>query len=311
MTNVLKEIDGFRNLVNDLHRFVDALIATRKKWYILCSAMDVVGHSENAIIYYENDLDADGLGSIYLSIYGLFQALVVQQDAIYEICRILDITRENNEDLDFIRDVRNDSSGHPVNRSHKVPARSNFFYSLEWSKEKFTLNRAYHDGSTEDFIHIYPMDLIKKQRTQISNYLIQMIEELKKRENEHREIFKGTSVKEIFNGKGYCFEKIGTYLIGASTPLYLAKMQFTELESYIEQFKNELTKRGINIDSRPGISIAIREIEHPMRRLHEYFNENVEMDMKDLLSFCRHTEILFEDIIVMAGELDEEYSEKL
>jgi hypothetical protein len=311
MTNVLEKIDEFRDLINDLHRLVDTLIDRGKDWYILCSAMDVISHSENAIIHYENNLETDDLGNIYLSIYGLFQAFVVQQDAVDEIFKILELKKEICPDLDFIRDIRNDSSGHPVNRNKVASPRSNFFYSLEWTKEKFTLNRAYHNDQKDDFIDIYPLDLIQKQRTTINKYLIRLISVLKERENEHRKNFMSTSIKEIFNGSRYCFEKINTYLLDASTPFPLVKAHFVELYGYLEKFKNELNRRGISIDSLPGLKISIEELEHPIKRLHQYFIENDEIDIKDLFSFARHSQILLEEIIEMAEELDMEYSEKL
>jgi len=312
ITSVNKSIDEFRNLVNDLHRFIESLIGDKKKWYILCSAMDVIDHSEAAIKSYEDNVNVKDLGSIYLSVFGLFQALVVQQDAISEIFKVLDLTKSSNADLNFIRDIRNDSSGHPVNRNRQVAsARSSFFYSMDWDKEHFTLNRTYHDGTPNDFIEVKPLELVKKQRVQIGLFLELLIQELKKRENDHRAIFRGISMEELFNGYGYCFEKIFTHLLeGSITPFHVARSSFAELQLNVKKFTDELDARGIS-QSLPGVTTTINEIEHPMQRLRQYFQDEEELDKKDMLSFARHFEILINELIIMAKEIDEEYSEEI
>lgn len=312
MTSVNNSIDEFRNLVNDLHRLVESLMDDKKKWYILCSAMDTIDHTEAAIKSYESNLDTKDLGNIYLSVYGLFQSLVVQQDALFEIFTVLEVPRENNSALSSIRDIRNDSSGHPVNRSRRVPsARSSFFYSMDWNKENFTLNRTYHDGTPHDYVEIKPLELVLLQREQINLGLQLLIQELKDRENKHRENFKGVRMEEIFNGYGYCFEKIFTHLMkGQITPFAIARGSFIEVQRNLNKFITELEAREIR-NSLLGVTTTLDEIIHPLKRLDEYFTSSEVHDPIDILSFARHFEILIEEIIVMAKEIDEDYSEKM
>lgn len=310
-TSVSGSIDDFRNLVNDLHRLIETLLGDKRKWYILCSAMDAIDHTESAIKSYEDSIDIKDLGNIYLSIYGLFQALVIQQDALFEIYKVLEVTRTDNPILSTIRDLRNDSSGHPVNRSHRVTARSNFFYSMEWDKESFTLNRAYHDGTPNDFLEVKPLELISLQRIEINSGLVQLIQVLKDRENTHRASYRGVDMEDFFNGYRYCFEKIFTHLLPSDmTTFSIAKISFIELQENIKKFTDELETRGIR-HSLPGVVTTLDEILHPMKRLNEYFVENSEIDKKDVLSFARHFEVLVDEIIVMAKEIDYDYKDEI
>lgn len=312
ITIVNKSIDEFRSLVNDLHRLVESFLNDRKKWYILCSAMDVIDHTEAAIKSYEDSLKVKDLGNIYLSVYGLFQVLVVQQDALFELFKVLDVARERNSTLAEIRDIRNDSSGHPVNRARQVPsARSSFFYSMDWDKEHFTLNRTYHDETPNDYIEIKPLELITLQRVEIDLGLSVLIQKLKERENEHRKSFQGVQMQEIFNGYGYCFEKVTIHFMeGSGTPFSIAKGSFKELSDNLKKFTDELEARGIR-NALPGVTTTLDEIKHPLRRLTEYFIDGEDHDPLDMLSFTRHFEILIEEIIVMAKEIDESYSEEM
>ena len=182
---------------------------------------------------------------------------------------------------------------------------------MDWDKEHFTLNRTYHDKTPSDFVEVRPLELINMQRVHIENYLKELTQELRNQENAHRENYRGTIMKEFFNGYGYCFEKIGTHFLeGSITPFQIACSAFKELERNVKKFTDELESRGIR-RSLPGVTTTLNEVEHPMHRLKQYFIDEEDLDVKDMLSFTRHFEILIEELIDMAKEIDNEYNEEL
>lgn len=84
----------------------------------LLAAFDMIEDSQCAIDYYKSSVFPDGNGS-YLFIYGLFQALFLQQDAVNAVLCTLKMPNKQCSNFDLlmkIREYRNDIVGHPTNR---------------------------------------------------------------------------------------------------------------------------------------------------------------------------------------------------
>lgn len=90
-------------------------------WNKLCSSMDVAEDTELAIKSYLGRKEPKDEGLKYLHLYGLLQSLYVQQIALNGICESFGLPCILNEPcLKQIRNERNDSIGHPTNRSSGV-----------------------------------------------------------------------------------------------------------------------------------------------------------------------------------------------
>jgi hypothetical protein len=76
--------------------------------------MDVVEDSELAIDAYSTGNVREKDGERCLRLYGLLQALFLQQDAVINLCESLKIQKkiEDYPKLKEIREIRNDSAGH-------------------------------------------------------------------------------------------------------------------------------------------------------------------------------------------------------
>jgi hypothetical protein len=80
--SVVRELRGRIRTFLQHPRRLDPLLRDKPNWNMLASAFDTASDTEMAIQTYET-LDASpDLGVRYLHIYGLLQALYVQQDAI-------------------------------------------------------------------------------------------------------------------------------------------------------------------------------------------------------------------------------------
>ena len=107
-------------------------------WLKACSAMDVIEDTEAAISAYRATSDhPENVDRLYLHLYGLLQALYLQQDAIGVIHQALGIKYNRCEELCEIREIRNDACGHPSNRRGKE---SGFFIvKLSLERARFEL----------------------------------------------------------------------------------------------------------------------------------------------------------------------------
>jgi len=118
---------GIREIVNrdDIEFYRKYFKSHQDKWNTLCAAMDTIGDATLAI----QDFQTDGVGSRqgekYLRLYGLFQAIFLQQDAIRELFLIIkhsfdaqhflkDLEDYSLEGWKTIRRYRNLSVGHPI-----------------------------------------------------------------------------------------------------------------------------------------------------------------------------------------------------
>jgi len=111
-------------------------------WLQLCTSMDVIGDTELAIDAYRvNDYKDNGM--LYLAIYGLLQALFLQQDAAVNLCEVLNVKVNiwEYEKLKEIRTIRNNSVGHPtkINATKAKPATYAFISRITMTKEGFQL----------------------------------------------------------------------------------------------------------------------------------------------------------------------------
>lgn len=86
----------------------------------ICSSLDVIGDTELAIDYFLkiNSFDARKVGKSYILVYGIFQALYLQQDAVVYLYKLFvgeDVEYKDYK-LDKVREYRNNITGHPVER---------------------------------------------------------------------------------------------------------------------------------------------------------------------------------------------------
>jgi len=120
MKRLIELITEFRDLINH-PRIQQPLMRDRQRWYKLCSAMDVVEDTAMAARSYVAQKTSDDKGKLYLETYGLLQALVLQQDAVTDLCTALGSPRAKGDfpGLTKTRAARISIAGHPTRRQRQ------------------------------------------------------------------------------------------------------------------------------------------------------------------------------------------------
>lgn len=108
-----KLISSLRSRINESRRR-SMVMQDLHDWHRLCSAMDAIQDTEDAIQAYEVHPPTRSTGERYLLLYGLLQAMFVQQDALKSIALALKINFEEDKELKEIRETRNETVGHPT-----------------------------------------------------------------------------------------------------------------------------------------------------------------------------------------------------
>jgi hypothetical protein len=191
-----KYTQGIRDFINEPRKQFN-LLKNHKFWNQLCSSLDVIEDSDLAIAAYINSEFGTDDGEKYLRLYGVLQALFLQQDAVTNLCESLGLQNNltSHPKLKEIRDVRNDSIGHLIKRGNYKSY--HFISRATITKSGFQLISDYGNNKTT-FKDISVVDRIEEQREYLSEILKKVINVLKAEAKAHKEEFKMEKLEAVF-----------------------------------------------------------------------------------------------------------------
>jgi len=200
-----------REVINN-PRKQHTLLKNRNLWNQLCSCLDVIEDSQEAIDAYSSIKVLKGKGGIYLAVYGLLQAIYVQQDAIKNLGESLKIpiSLKDYPALEYIRKIRNRSIGHPTKKDKpKSEPKSYHFISRTTLCHKGFQLHSYHDDGKSEFKDISIVELIADQKKYISDILTSIVHKLEQEEVAHKEKFRAEKLASTFpDSLDYYFQKL-------------------------------------------------------------------------------------------------------
>ena len=311
MQDILKIESEVRDYINAARK-INILLKDKISWNKLCSSLDIIGDTELAIKEYLKIKKTKNDGEKYLYVFGILQVLFVQQDAVINLCEALNINIPLNPDLLKIREIRNDSIGHPTKRGPGKGKYFNFIVRPNLGHTGFSLMTVYPSRDKEtEFRHYNIHELIKTQNKIIYTSLTEVVLKLKSEEMEHRKKHRAKSLEGIFpQTLHYHFEKMyeSTH---RTSPFDIGKINYDLIKKILGEFITELQNRGV-YDAYDWLKYHIELIEYPLERLKNYFYkiEDVPND-KDAYIYIFFLEKQFKEIVQMAREIDSEYQEDL
>jgi hypothetical protein len=320
-------IEGLMHDIRDFlqhPRRLDPLLKDPPNWNMLTSAMDVVQDTEYAIRAYEATKEKD-IGMLYLRIYGLLQALYVQQDGLESMVRALDGNNnfkiESEPEAKHIRQVRHDTVGHPtkqggtqVKQGKAGEQVSHFLSRQSMNDSGYTLMRTSNLKDVQ-FIQISIPSLIVDNRTLVQRVLLRTKTKLEEMEMTHRKQFRGEKLLDCFPPTtGYYFEKVFMAIQSPSfgnTPM--GEISLTTLKENLAKFRFALEKRGL-LTKVNHMEEDLAEIEFPLEELDKYFKGakgDFLSDSRVASIFAYFVKNKLEALQHVAEEIDEEYAEDI
>ena len=263
--DVYKLATEIRDFINN-PRKQHILLKDNAKWNMLCSSLDVIEDMEIAIGTYQNHKEPADDGDKYLLLYGILQVLYVQQDAVQHLAESLDIEYSLNNYLKNIRDIRNDSVGHPTKRKHHGQGFTfNFIGRITMSLKGFQLRTTYDVKKSSTFKDVNIFELINTQQKFISIDLLRVLTKIKEEEMKHRKKFRRERLQDSFHKTlGYSFEKIFEAINnGNIINIKFASAGLETISNAIEKFKSALSERGI-LDVYDSIKCNLELIDYPL-----------------------------------------------
>lgn len=309
---VSQQEQKIRDLINEPRKQHD-LIKDLGLWSQLCACLDVIGDTELAIASYRAKKPDADMGTRYLAVYGLLQALFLQQDALFNLCKSLSISDSINNypKLKEIRETRNMTIGHPtkLNRNKKISY--HFISRITLNMKGFTL-LSNDDTGQQIISNISISELIAEQSKYASLILESIINMLEQEEKSHKEQFKMEKLASIFQTSTYYFEKVSDG-INKEEKLELGAVNFQMIKKLLETFQSSLKKRGIELDTYDAVKYAYDLLTYPMQRLETMFQlmqkgEKPNIDKETAYIFIFFVKEHIKQLEDFAEEIDKEYA---
>ena len=149
------------------------------RWNQLCSCLDTLQQTELAMQAYASSSSKVGSGEHFLALYGLLQAMVLQQDAVCHLDEALGGTGTavgNDRHLQDIRKIRNVSVGHPT-KVDRRDVMSHHYISRPKIGKGFELISAFDDGRRQ-FTFVSLAQLLRKQKLSVARMLRSIVKNL-------------------------------------------------------------------------------------------------------------------------------------
>jgi hypothetical protein len=286
------------------------LMSDEFSWYQLCTALDTVDDTEEAMSAYEENEFPSSNGERYLRIYGVLQAMFVQQDSLHDLIRVVhpSININVKDLLKDVRRARNASVGHPTSLGRGSALSTHAIVQMSMHKNGFEL-LSYPKTTDRIFEPIPVLNLIEKQRNEAVRVLSEVIEDLRKQEELHRSAFRDLKLKSAFDQVSYAFEKIFEESRKDSGGI-LSGWAVGHLRTTLDQFEKLLNERGLTRDSYDSIKHLYSEIEYPLTQLRKHISKDPSeiMSGRGAIVFAEALHVYFNELRDIAIEVDEEYS---
>lgn len=300
--------DRIRHFVNEPRR-LHSLIKDAARWNMLCSSLDVISDTEQGIAAYEATPDSQVRAARYLFIYGIFQLLYVQQDAVETLALSLDLPFTLPAPLQRIRSIRNRTAGHPTRDTRAKAGKhmSHFLIQYSLSKNFCEYMTTHEDGDVVNQ-SVGALDLIQRQRTEVHRMLTAVADKLEVDEMQHRSKFKDERLADIFPpATDYLVGKIGEAASNESFgAIPMAQAAHGAVRKQVNDFKAALERREILTDSS-HLTDQFEELDYPLDELGRWLQRGSVMDPRAARIFTFFIRHKIRALRQIAEEIDAEY----
>jgi len=312
-TVLCQHLREIRDIINN-PRKRHFLLKNIKFWNQMCSSLDVIGDTELAINSFLTNDFPDDTGEKYIRVYGVLQALFIQQDAVEHLCESLSMPVKINghQDLADIRNIRNESIGHPTKKRKEAELYTYHFISrMTLSKAGFQLMTSCEKGETV-FKEVPLEEIIRKQRGALSDILKSLVEGFTSAEQAHRKRFRMEKLEMIFSQAHYFIEKVYDGLDDGDK-VGIGKIGMESIGKILGEFKDKLKERGIELETYDSVKNIYDLLPYPIDKISVYFDsfrqdkkENI--DQQTAYIFWYFIEGHIKELEQIAKDIDAEYT---
>lgn len=285
------------------------LFKDRTKLNKLWASLDAIENSQLAIDYYVEMPDFAAFSGGYLNVYGLMQALFIQQDALSSLSivlfdKIIDFQVDYPE-LNNIRNIRNDSIGHPTGRGN--PNKSFHYIGRDsLNKTQFSLVSFFpKDKKDVKIENIKTLELIRTQERLIQNILEKAMANLQFDFENHKSKFKDQKLYDLIeDGFHYEFTKLYEN-VGKDYPP--ARGCFMIIKEAYDKIKIGIIERYFTLEALTGVLDTVKTLDYIFSRIERDLFIHKISDELELHIFIDALKSNFEEFENMILEIDKEF----
>lgn len=281
----------------------------------LVSSLDTIEDSEQAITAFIAGEFGESKAALYLATYGLLQAFFVQQDAVIHLCESLGIEEriDNYPKLKEVREIRNDSIGHPTKRDQKKgqPTSYHHISQITMTRTGFQMGSFFSDGRYQHKdVHI--PGLINDQREYVSEILDALIEKLDLEEKTHKAKFRMEKLLAIFpDSIGYHCDKVVQSILEDALPGFGAA-NLEVVKDAVRAFREAVGRR--DRDFYEWLEDDYTLIDHTISNLESFFQvrdkgEEPKVEITTARIFSTFLRGQVQSLKTYANRIDDDYAE--
>ena len=282
------------------------LKSEKAKWNKLCSSLDVIGDTQEAINFYFNLPEYSAKEGGYLYLYGILQAFFLQQDAVNHLTHVLlgkkIVWEQHYPELYRVRELRNDSTGHPTGRTngsyHSIAQNS-------ISKYGFMLRSDIPKSNSTEFREVDIQELKQVQETSVVLILSNAIDVMKKEFDDHKMKFKGKKLQDLVpESLDYSMSKLYQ---GVHSDYPLVNVDYAVISKFITEMKHQIGERYGSHTALEGLNDQISRIEYIHERLNDWMDSGQLRGNRDAEVFIDSLSDRLKELKSMLEEIDEEF----
>lgn len=278
-------------------------------WDMVAAAMDTIEDSQLAIESYSNKRGGE-TGHRYLEVYGLFQGIFLQQDAVANLAKGLDLNQINiwkDGDAEYVRTIRDKFFGHPSKHDkgngrggkityHGIARMSIGTGVLEgWTYPGFSLERISinevlkrHAKATEQMLRSIQKDLESKGKAYVSTFT----EKLPEADHD------------------YEFQKLSIWALGSRDDGVMAGASVGILSGELQKIKDGIVARYEKAEQVGDVMREIAKAEYCLKIIKKGMDEG-KTDTKSNFYFEAHIDSLektYAGIVDVCKEINDAFA---
>jgi hypothetical protein len=261
--------DKIRTLANT-PLFIDNIKRHQFNWDLTWAAMDTIEDTELAITSFTKSKAGNDQGAEYLRIYGLFQAIFMQQDAVRNLAEGLNLPEIDISayaEASEVREMRNKYFGH-----HKYKRNGSTSYH---GISRMTVGGdsvtawTYPNFSTEE---INLKNAITVNQKYILNSLKEVLTNMDKKKSEYANTIKD---KLSIDKQSYAFEKIFSWVYGETADrCVMTGAGLRIIDASLTSLETGLNLRYENLSGLGDVERTIKKSKYLLTVINDLFANN-------------------------------------
>lgn len=305
-------VGSIRDWVNE-PRLRQKLMAQTVDRNQIASSLDALGDTEMALGAYLSQYPVTNwsqVGLQYLLLYGVLQALYVEQFAALHLAEALGTTIPFKDPrLLRARVIRNTAVGHPT-RSEKPkgkPISTHQISRMTLAQGGFQMLSSDEHGD-DRFETIDMPQLIEDQRAALAEALEAVDSKLTRDDATLRAPFQQDTLASVFpDSLGYAFEKLYETTWGKPSSV-LGRPSLDQIKRTLADFTQALQRRELTLDSYSGVGDWFREIAHPIAVLDRFLDDPTSLEPETASIVVEHLQRHVDELKEMAGSIDHDWA---